>query len=168
MPAQPAWFHRLESILTELRGLRTDYLDRLAIERIFDVRERRARQIIAGLPGMRIGNAAAVSRAALIRRLEETAAGDRFRWEAARRARVVDSLETLRRQAAGRRVQFPAPADAGRRLFANLPPEIELRPGELRIRFAAAENLAAKLFELSQAMANDWEAFAKALGNTRL
>jgi hypothetical protein len=39
-------------------------------------------------------------------------------------------------------------------------PEIEVRPGELRICFAGAEDLAAKLFELSQAMANDWDRFA--------
>jgi hypothetical protein len=32
----------------------------------------------------------------------------------------------------------------------------------LRIEFYGAEDLAAKLFELSQAMANDWQAFARA------
>jgi hypothetical protein len=38
-----------------------------------------------------------------------------------------------------------------------------LKPGELRIEFYGAEDLAAKLFELSQAMANDWQAFARAV-----
>jgi hypothetical protein len=33
----------------------------------------------------------------------------------------------------------------------------------LRIEFYGAEDLAAKLFELSQAMANDWQAFARAV-----
>lgn len=165
MPAQPAWFHRVDSILTELRALQAEYLDRLAVERIFGVRERRARQLMAGLPCLQVGNAVAVSRAALLQRLENISAGDRFQWEVGRRARVVESLETLRRHAAARRVQFPAPADARDRLFANLSPEIAVRPGELRIHFATAEDLAAKLFELSQAMANDWSTFSESLGS---
>jgi hypothetical protein len=40
---------------------------------------------------------------------------------------------------------------------------IELKPGELRIEFYGAEDLAAMLFELSQAMANDWQTFARAV-----
>ena len=30
MPAQPAWFHRLDEILADLRGFDTRYLDRQA------------------------------------------------------------------------------------------------------------------------------------------
>jgi len=45
----------------------------------------------------------------------------------------------------------------------DLPGDITLKPGELRIEFSGAEDLAAKLFELSQAMANDWSAFARAV-----
>src|SRR5215210_5252610 len=112
MPAKPTWFHRLDEILGGLRGLGTDYLDRQTVERIFGVRERRARQLMAGLPCLQVGNAVAVSRSALIERLEATAAGDRFQWEIKRRVRVVESLDTLRKHAAARRVQFPAPPDA--------------------------------------------------------
>jgi hypothetical protein len=163
MPAQPAWIHRLASILAELRTLDTDYLDRLVVEQIFGVRERRARQLMAGLPCLQVGNAVAVSRSALIERLETTAAGDRFQWEIKRRERVIKSLDTLRKHAAARRVQFPAPLDARDRRLASLPADIDLRPGELRIRFAGPQDLAAKLFELSQAMANDWPAIEAAL-----
>jgi hypothetical protein len=41
---------------------------------------------------------------------------------------------------------------------------IDLQPGELRVHFIGAEDLAAKLFELSHAMANDWEAFREKAG----
>src|ERR1019366_2181615 len=78
MPAQPAWFHRLDGILSELRSLETEYLDRQAVETLFHVRERRARQLMAGLPSLQVGNAVAVRRQALIERLENTAHGDRF------------------------------------------------------------------------------------------
>ena len=100
-----------------------------------------------------------------VERLEATTAGDRFQWEIKRRERVVESLETLRKHAAARRVQFPAPPDARNRLLANLPLDIAVEAGELRIRFGSAEDLAAKLFELSQAMANDWAAFETAFGS---
>jgi hypothetical protein len=45
---------------------------------------------------------------------------------------------------------------------ADLSGDIALKPGELRIDFSGAEDLAAKLFELSQVMANDWQASARA------
>ena len=78
MPYQPAWFHRLDEILDTLRGMESSHLDRLAVQKLFAVRERRARQIMAGLPGLRAGNASAVLRQALIARLEEMAAGVAF------------------------------------------------------------------------------------------
>ena len=73
MPSQPAWFHRLEEILTLLRSMTSTHIDRAAVEKLFRVRQRRARQIMAGLEGLRVGNAAAVAREALIARLERTA-----------------------------------------------------------------------------------------------
>jgi hypothetical protein len=167
MPAQPAWFHRLEEILIQLRALEHDYLDRQAVEKAFRVRERRARQIMAGLPCLQIGNAVAISRAALIERLEKTSTDTRFQWETRRRKRVAESLETLRKQTAASRVQVPARADSRNRLVCELSPDIDIRPGELRISFTAAEDLAAKLFELSQAMANDWEEFQSTCGTVR-
>ncbi len=116
---------------------------------------------MAGLPCLQIGNPVAVSRAALIERRETTSTGDHFQWELRGHSRVVDSLETLRRHAAARQIQVPAPANARDRLFASLSPEIALHPGDLHIHFNA-EDLAAKLFELSQAMANDWSTFETA------
>ena len=37
------------------------------------------------------------------------------------------------------------------------PVGVDLRPGELRIEFNGAEELLQRLFELSQAIANDYE-----------
>ena len=159
MPAQPAWFHRLEEILEELRALEISHLDRLAVQRMFGVKERRARQIMAGLAGLRVGNAFAVERQALIARFENTAGGARFRWEIARRGRLTEELDRTRQQLAARRVRIKV--EARERTEKNLAAGIELRPGELRIQFRGAEDLAAKLFELSQAMASDWTAFAR-------
>jgi len=46
----------------------------------------------------------------------------------------------------------------------DLSGDIALKPGELRIEFYGAEDMAAKLLELSKAMANDWQAFARCRG----
>ena len=73
MPSQPAWFHRLDEILSALRSMTSTHIDRAAVEKLFRVRWRRARQIMAGLEGLRVGNAAVGSREALIARLEQTA-----------------------------------------------------------------------------------------------
>lgn len=163
MPAQPAWFHRLEEILEELRVLENPYLDRHSIQKLFRVQERRARQLMAGLPGIQVGNAVAVSRSALLSRLEETAKGDLVQWEVNRRARVVEELDRTRRHLAARRVRIPSAPDTHERLLQDLSSDIKLKPGALQIEFFGAEDLAAKLFELSQAMANDWPAFSSAV-----
>jgi hypothetical protein len=165
MPAQPAWFHRLDTIMAELRAMEVSHLDRLAVQKLFRLKERRARQIMAGLPGLQVGNAFAVERLALAARLEETAASDIFQWETNRRARVVEDLDRTRRQLSARRVVISAGPEVREREVASLGRGIELRLGELHIRFNGAEDLAAKLFELSQAMANDWEAFVERAGD---
>ena len=43
MPAQPAWFHRLDEILLPdgaLRSMTSTHLDRAAVEKLFRVRRR--------------------------------------------------------------------------------------------------------------------------------
>ena len=38
MPSQPAWFHRLDEILSALRSMTSTHLDRAAVEKLFRVR----------------------------------------------------------------------------------------------------------------------------------
>ena len=60
-------------------------------------------------------------------------------------------------------------ASLGRsRCLGNLSVGIALRPGELRIAFGEAEDLATKLLELSPAMANDWPAFRRSVEENHL
>ena len=71
---------------------------------------------MAGLEGLRVGNAAAVSREALIARLERTAAAGVFQWEGNRRARLVEALDLARRQLAAQHVRIPAAVDVRERI----------------------------------------------------
>ena len=52
MPSKPTSFQRLPEILDVLRGMDSIHLDRQGVEQLFGVGERRARQLIAGLPGV--------------------------------------------------------------------------------------------------------------------
>ena len=60
IPSKPTCFHRLPEILDMLTRLDASHLDRQAVEKLFGVGPRRARQLMAGLRGIRAGNAAAI------------------------------------------------------------------------------------------------------------
>jgi hypothetical protein len=49
------------------------------------------------------------------------------------------------------------------RRLRDLSGDTKVKPGELAIEFFGAEDLAAKLLELSKAMSNDWPAFSRAV-----
>lgn len=134
------------------------YLDRQAVGSLFGVGERRARQLMAGIEGVRIGNAHAVDRVALIRELEGTLLTERVQQAIRRRDRVAATLERSRRELAGRRVRLsPVPVALQR----DLPEGVDLLAQTLCISFRSAEDLAAKLLALSQVMAEDWFGFAE-------
>ena len=80
-----------------------------------------------------------------------------------RRGRLSDELEKTRRLAPGRTVKIDVAADARDRRIKDLPACIHLQPGELRIEFFGAEDLLRHLFELSQAMVNDFGKFKAAV-----
>jgi hypothetical protein len=50
--------------------------------------------------------------------------------------------------------------------LSDLPPGVQLRAGELRIEFHGTEDLLRQLFELSQAIVNDYERFEELCGTT--
>ncbi|MEP6872258.1 MAG: hypothetical protein ABI939_10475 [Anaerolineaceae bacterium] len=79
---------------------------------------------------------------------------------------MVEDLDRTRSQLAARRVRIPAAADVEERRLRDLSGDIALKPGELRIEFYGAEDLAAKLLALSKAMSNAWPAFAQAVEKT--
>ena len=134
-------------------------LDRAAVEKLFRVRRRRARQIMADLEGLRVGNAAAVSREALIARLERTAGVSSGKETAAPAwwRPSTSRVDSWQRNMCAFRLRRMY-ASASSRIF---PPALRCGPGNCGSHLAAPKDLAAKLLELSQAMANDWPAFRR-------
>jgi hypothetical protein len=58
-------------------------------------------------------------------------------------------------------VILPVERDTGPRTMLDLPQGVHLQPGSLWVGFGEAEDLLAKLFELAQAAAHDFDGFRR-------
>ena len=159
MPAKSQWQQQLPEILRLLTALPSPVVDRAVIENLFGVGRRRAILLLHEFGGFRSGQTFFVDRPALIQRLEEIRDGGAFQAERARRNRLAQDLERTRQLAPGRKVRIAAAEDVRDRRLADLPAGIHLKPGELRIEFFGTEDLLRHLFELSQAILNDYKRF---------
>lgn len=146
--------------MEELRGFPAPVIDRATVERMFQVRRRRANQILARMGGYQVGRTGLVDRHIFVSNLEAIAAGEDFHYEERRRVRVHEKLAEARRIAKAKRVKIaPAPAP----VVPSLPDGVSIAPGEIRIAFDTPETLLTRLFELSQTIANDYEEFVAKL-----
>ncbi len=159
MPAKSQWLQRIPEILGLLTSLPSPVVDRAVVEDLFAVGRRRAILLLHQFGGFQSGQTFFVERLTLIRQLEEIRDGGAFRAERARRDRLAQDLERTRQLAAGRKVKIAAADDVRDRRLADLPAGIHLKPGELRIEFFGTEDLLRHLFELSQAILNDYKRF---------
>lgn len=159
MPAGPQWFLRLSEIVADLKRLSAPVVDRAVFESVFRVGRRRAIQLMHHFGGYQVGRTFIVDRSALVAELEAKCASEAFEYERRRKERLTDELERTRRSLPGRQVQITVASDVRSRLIADLPPGITLHPGELRIEFFGTEDLLRHLFELSQAILNDYKQF---------
>ena len=142
-------------------ALAAPVLDRALCERLFGVRRRRALQLMHSFGGWQSGQAYLVDRLALLRQLEPLQNSAALVLEVRRRQRLRETLEETRRHRAAARVILPVAGDASLRTMLDLPPGVHLQPGSLRVEFDEAEDLLAKLFELAQAAAHDFDGFRR-------
>ena len=162
MPIRKTWLLRLPDILEELAGMEVPVIDRAVFEKLFGIRRRRAIQLLHYFGGYQAGRTFLVDRLVLIAQLEPLQAGAEFVMEQQRRRRLSEALEEVRRYRTAARVTIPVEPGTQDRLMSGLPAGIELQQGTLRVEFCKAEDLLAKLFELSKVAANDFEAFRSA------
>ena len=159
MPMKKTWLLRVAEIREELTAVEAPVIDRAMCERIFGVRRRRALQLMHSFGGWQSGQVYLVDRLALLRQLEPFQNSAEFVMEQRRRQRLSETLEETRRHRAAARVTLPVARDANLRTMLDLPPGVRLQPGSLRVEFGEAEDLLAKLFELAQAAARDFDGF---------
>jgi hypothetical protein len=138
-------------------------IDRAVFERLFGVRRRRAIQLMHFFGGYQAGRTFLLDRLQLMGQLEPLQAGAEFVLEAKRKQRLTETLDRVRRHRAAARVVLLVAAGGLDRRLGDLPNGIRLEPGSLHVEFRKAEELLAKLFALSKAAANDFEAFRHAV-----
>jgi hypothetical protein len=159
VPRKSEWMKGVPAALEELRRFPALVIDRAILEKVLRVERRTAIRLMHQFGGFQTGKTFLIDRAQLIEQLERIARGEDFAIERDRRARLSDELEKARRLAPGRRIKIDAAPDVQGRVMKDLPAGIHLKPGELRIEFFGAEDLLRHLYELSQAMVNDFGRF---------
>ena len=167
MPRKAEWIEQLPSALEELRRFPAPVIDRSILEKVLHIRRRTAIRLLNRFGGFQSGKTFLIDRLQLIAKLEEIDRGDDVTAERDRRARLADELEKTRRLAPGRKVRIDTATDVRDRVMQDLPAGIHLRPGELRIEFFGAEDLLRHLYELSQAIVNDFGRFQAAVEDSR-
>jgi len=163
MPRQAEWFQQIPAALEALEELTTPVIDRAMLERLLRVHRRVAIRLLHRFGGYQAGKTFLISRPDLIRWLKRVAGSNEYLFETARRERLSAELDRSRRLSFARRVRIDPPSNMRERLLKDLPVGIHLKPGELRIEFSDAEDLLRRLYELSQAIVNDFARFRDAV-----
>ena len=155
---RPFWLQHVSEILDTAQNTQAPFLDRSAVEKLFDVRKRQAIRLMHKIGGYYVGKAFVVGQPAVVEWLKKISASPDAYWAEAARERLEVSIEEAR-ALRDRHRKFIVSRDARERRLEGLPQTIHLKPGELRIEFFGAEDLSRQLYELSQAMGNDYERF---------
>ena len=165
VPRKTEWIHRIPEALQILEQLSPvpPLIDRRDIERLLHVSPRQALRILARLGAAEVGKNLFLERDEFLRRLRALHAGEDATYERRRLCRLNDALEALERDLKAHRVPIHAKPDTYDLLLPALPSSVRLRPGRLEVDFSTPEELLARLFELSQAIANDYDTFTQAV-----
>jgi hypothetical protein len=161
MPAQPCWHLRVPEIRAALASAASPpFLDRPAIEKLFQLRRRQAIRILGACGGYQVGKTFLISREALLSYLEQfekDGSVDRLRQ---RKLRLSAALHEVANHVAAQRTQIRTDPDLRLRRPADLPAAIELvAPGKIQISYHGATDLLAQIAELALAAAHDFPRF---------
>jgi len=164
MPDKPLWLERLPQIIGHLEERAEPWVDRAALESLLGIGRRRAQQLLAQLPGQRIGASVVVGRAEVISHLKAMARGEKAHYEQRRRKRLWGQLEAVRQEWTEKPpvwVAVPQSQVRGIQLhdFAALPSGVELAPGTITIRFREPDEALQKLMALAIAIGQNRAAF---------
>jgi len=167
MPSKPSWLLRVNEILEDLTGPKMaahPFLTRAAVEELFRLQRRQAIELMHSVQGYRIGKNFVVGRAELAAWLRRASVGEQVWWEEVRHSRVENVIEDVWEEREARKQRALVARTTLELKLEGIPPTVSIRPGELRIQFSGADDLFRQLFELAQAMKNDYERFKALAG----
>jgi len=155
VPRSPAWLTSLPDAIEQLEALERETLTRWDIQQLLGVSKRQAVVLAHRFGARRVGNALLLERRALVRQFQAIRRGAVFSREVDRKEKLV---ETLRR---ARIHRIRVPADSYNMRLATLPEGVVLSPGRIEVRFTGAQEAVKRLFDLAQALVNDFDAFER-------
>ncbi len=171
MARQSSWNHRIPEIMDALNESRQLFFDRRDIESLFQIGRTAAGKLMgtvgaASLAGevAAVGSglqALVVSKTALVVYLARGKNSLAHIKERARRQELGQRMLRAREETALRSRAIPAAPSSPQRRLGDLP-NVQILRGELRVRFSGPEDLLRQLWELSQAIGNDWQSFEEA------
>ncbi len=158
MPRHCEWIQRLGEIQLALQASPDLLVDRASIERVFQVSHRHASRLLRQFGAAPLGGAMVISSGELATKLDRLGREEGVVFERERRERLEQKLSEARQELRARRVVI-APVPEPPPALCRLPEQIQLGPGELRIRFATPTELLQHLLTLAQAVSDDWVDF---------
>ena len=164
MPDKPRWLDGLDDAIAALEASPQAWVDRGMVQDLLGIGRRRAQQILSALGASRSGASAIVNRSELIEYLRRMAAGETASYEQRRKQRLWAEVDRQRRQwmeTPPAFVEIPAALTESvqKRDFEGLPGGVDLRPGEITVRFRDPEEALQKLLALAMAVGRNREMF---------
>lgn len=160
MPRSPAWLTSLPDAIEQLEALERETVTRWDIQQLLGVSKRQAVVLAHRFGARRVGNALLLERRALVRQFQAIRRGAVFSREVDRKGKLVETL----RRARIHRMRVRVPADSYNMRLATLPEGVVLSPGRIEVRFTGAQEAIKRLFDLAQALVNDFDAFERVVG----
>src|SRR6185295_7622278 len=151
MPRKPEWLQNVTPAIEQLQAFSAPVIDRGTLEKLLQVRRREAIRLMHRFGGYQSSRTFLIDRVSLLEQLEAIEKGETYQDEKKRRERLQASLKP-------RKTILAAP-DVWERQLDELPPGTRFTTGLLEIEFENAEQLLERLFELAQAIHNDYERF---------
>lgn len=157
MAAQKQWIQQLPQILETVKAYTETHFDRNSIEKLFSIKRSGAHKFMSKLGAAEVDRVLILPRRKLLDYL--VSLHDEVDMERRRRERLAVTIEEAKKDVKAHSVSFAVSKTVFETTFPGLRESITLGPGKLEIRFDGAQDLLVQLFELGQAITNDYLGF---------
>ena len=159
MRGNPEWFRRIKDIQDCIESCDQQVFTRSSIEDLFQIKRTAAAGLMRRIGGLgRVAQTQTVSRRHLLLFVHKVQEQCDYHNEVARLERLDQKLEDERAVLAARRRPIQG-ADRRKQVAIDGLPEVKISPSRLTIEFHGTDDLLRKLYELSQAIVQDWNRF---------
>lgn len=159
---KPGWLRRGKGILYWIEALQEPYMDRKAIQNVFQVSKTEAHRIIQDIGGAAPiwGNSKVISRESVKQYIQKKLKQENWdQTEETRVGRLVEKLNEAKRESKLKSRMLKVSKEVLLHTVAGLPGSIQLGPGILKIDYHGTEDLLRNLLELAMAIQNDFDRF---------